>query len=351
MLMRTIRTLHAWCGATLALLLLLASVTGSLLVWKHEYVKWRIPEARAAFAPTPEALAALANAVEAQFDNNEVLAIEFATAQFPLTRVIMIDAHYAYLDTNGRIVDRWVQNERFEEWLYDLHHRLLLDNPGLTILGLAALALIAVVLAGLVAFWPARRGFRRGLWPTGTGRAQLLGTHRNLGVIIALPLLMTLVTGVLLAFPQDAERHLLEPFRGEDYSVDFGDHLDELSGRERGEWLPAIERALASFPGARVRGARVPNAFSPYRIVGLQQPGELNPQGQSLVYIDAAEGWMDIRIDPLNQHVSERIVNLAWPLHTGRMDSLIYKLLLSLAGLLVATLSTLGLYCFLRRWL
>ncbi len=350
MLFRWLRTLHAWGGATLALLVLLASVTGTLLVWKHEYVRLTMPEARTTFDATPEALAAIAAAVEAQFDNNEVLGIEFPTDRLPLARVILVDAHYAYLDGSGRIVDRWVRNERFEEWLFDLHHRLLLDNLGLTILGLAALALIVLVLAGVAAFWPARRGFRRGIWPRGLSRGQLAGAHRNLGVVLVLPLLLTLLTGALLAFPDEAEELLLEPFRSPDYSLDFSDHLDDISGVETGDWLPAIERSLASFPGARVRTASLPNLFSAYRVIGLQQPDEWNQQGQSRVFIDVHEGWMDIRMDPLNQHVSERLVNLAYPLHTARIDSLIYRLLLTLSGVLIATLSVFGLVSFVRRW-
>lgn len=344
------RTLHAWGGATIALLMLSSSVTGTLLVWKNEYVRLRIPEARADFVATPEALANIARAVEAQFDNNDVLLIQFATERFPLTRVTLVDTRYAYLDTQGRVVDEWIQNERWEEWLYDLHHRLLLGNPGLTVMGLAAVAMIVLVLAGAAAFWPVRRAFRRGLWPRGTTRAQLLGTHRNLGIVLALPFLLTLVTATLLAFPDQAEELLLEPFRGEDYSMDFSDHLDEISGGESGDWLPAMRRALASFPGATIRSAQVPNAFSGYRIIGLQQPGALHPQGLSRIYIDAAEGWMDIRIDATTQHLSERIYNTAYPLHTGRFDNPVYKSLLSLVGVLVAALSSLGLISFAKRW-
>lgn len=345
------RTLHAWGGVTLALLMLLSGVTGALLVWKNEYVQLRIPEARTDFVATPEALAGIAGAVETQFDNNEILLIQFATERFPLTRVTLADANYAYLDAQGRVVDEWVQNERWEEWLYDLHHRLLLDNFGLTLIGLAALAMIVLALAGVIAFWPARRGFRRGLWPRGTARAQLLGTHRSLGIIVALPFLLTLVTAALLAFPEQAEELLLEPFRGEDYSVDFSDHLDDISGGESGEWLPAMQRALASFPGAKIRSAQVPNAFSGYRIIGLQQPAELHPQGLSRIYIDARDGWMDIRIDATTQHLSERIYNTAYPLHTGRFDNVLYKILLSIVGVLVAVISSLGLVCFVKRWL
>ncbi len=237
-----------------------------------------------------------------------------------------------------------------EEWLYDLHHRLLLDDLGLTIIGLVALAMSILVIAGLIAFWPLRRGIRQGFWPKDMSRTRLLVSHRNLGLIEALPLLMTLITGAVLAFPEQVEYYLLEPFRGDDYSLDFSDHVDDISGGNTGNWLPAIQRAIASFPDARVRSAEVPNSFYSYRVIGLQQTGELHPEGLSKIYIDANEGWMDLRIDSRIQHISERIYNTAYPLHTGRFDNLFYKVFLTLSGLLVSTLSLLGIISFIKKY-
>ena len=57
-----------------------------------------------------------------------------------------------------------------------------------------------------------------------------LGTETSIGGALeacaelgieALPLLMTLITGAVMAFPTQAEFYLLEPFRGDDYSLDF----------------------------------------------------------------------------------------------------------------------------------
>ena len=58
---------------------------------------------------------------------------------------------------------------------------------------------------------------------------------------------------------------------------------------------------------------------------------------------------MDIRIDDQVQHVSERLYNLGYPLHTGRFDNFYYKILLSISGVLVATLSSLGLISFIKQ--
>jgi len=130
--------------------------------------------------------------------------------------------------------------------------------------------------------------------------------------------------------------------------MDFSEHLDGISGPGTGNWLPAMQRALRSMPGSRIRSAQVANAYSPYRVIGLQQEGEWNPQGLSKIYIDATGGQMDVRMDMRIQRIPERMYNTVYPLHTGRLDFLPYKLLLTLSGLLAATLSIFGLTSFAR---
>ena len=198
---KTFRFIHAWGGITVALLLLLSSITGTVLIWKNEFVLLSFPTAERDFIASPELFAELADSIEAQFDNTQIAQLAFPTTEFPLAKVTLSEARYAYLDIDGNILDQWVQNDRWEEWLYDLHHRLLLDDLGLTVIGLLGIAMSILVIAGMISFWPYRRSFRQGFWPKGTSRAKLLVSHRNMGIIEALPLLMTLITGAVLAFP------------------------------------------------------------------------------------------------------------------------------------------------------
>lgn len=348
---RLLRTLHAWGGVTLSLLFIVVSLTGSLLVWKSEYLLLTIPEARVEFSPTPEALSLIANAIEEQFDANDILSIQFATEQLPLTYVIMAESYFAYLDTEGNVIDQWQGNGRWEEWLYDLHHRLLLENIGLSIVGFGSMAMVILLLAGIASFWPRRKGFRHGLWPKNTSRMQLLSTHRNLGILVALPFLLTLVTGIVQVFPAQTEELLLESARStEQYSMNMVKNLDDISGGNSGDWLPAMQRALAVFPESTIRSAQVPGDFSFYRILGLQQSEEWNPKGQSVVYIDAYEGYMDIRIDAMALPGMERIYNTAYPLHTGKIDLLWYKILLTLSGLCIFVISSVGLISFIKKF-
>ncbi len=343
------RTVHAWGAAALALFVLLSSLTGVLLVWKQTYLELVIPEARVEFEPEPAVLARIVDRIEAQFDVDDIALIQLATRDFPLTKVTLADTRYAYVDVDGDIVAEWFMKERWEEWLYDLHHRLLLGNRGLTIVGFVALAMTLLVVAGLVAYWPMRRGLRLGVLPRGTERAQLLVTHRNIGVFEALPFLLTLSTGAVLAFPLQAESWLLDPVRQtQAYSDSLVENLDAISGGSSGEWLPAMTRALGTFPAGEVRSVTVANRASPYRIIGVKQPDEWHPDGMSRVYIEAASGYMDVRFDAVALPGIERAYNAVYPLHTGKLESLPYKLFLTLSGLAVATLATLGLVCFVR---
>lgn len=345
------RFVHAWAGAVLALLLMLVSATGTFLLWKDHYLRLTVPAARVAFTPEPAALARIAAGIEAALGPDAVLSVEFATAELPLTYVILADESYAYFDSNGELVDRWQGNGRFEEWMYDLHHRLLLGDSGLLIVGIGAMVAVLLLLLGLLSYWPFRRGWRLGLWPRSFSRESLRGSHRNLGLVLALPLLLTLLTGIVLAFPSQTEQLLLEELRQtQEYSDAMTVGLDAVSGGDSGDWLPAMQRSLDVFPGATLRSVLPPGYFNYYRVLGLQQPGEFNRKGMSKVYIDPEGGYMDVRIDALSLPLAERAYNAVYPLHTGDTGSLVYRVLLTVLGLGLFLLSGAGLYSFTRRF-
>jgi len=348
-LQRTVRAVHGWIGALFALYVLVISGSGTLLLWKQTYLWLSIPEARIDFDPTPRALAAVADDIEARFGDQNILQIQFPTEDISLTKIVMPDAHYAYVGTNGALVDEWILNERWEEWLYDLHHRLLLGDPGLSLTGAAGLILLPLVVLGVLAFWPLRFGFGKGFWPPNTARPFLLKAHRNIAILVAAPFAISLVTGVMLAFPSWVENRLEPIRRTQEYSDAMVEGLDAISGPGTGDWLPAFERAYAAFPDGRIRTTTVPDSFSSYRVIGIQQDADWHPLGSSRIYIDAPEGYMDIRIDATTLPLLERASNSAYPIHTGRLN-LPFRLLLTASGLGLVFASAFGLLGFVRRF-
>jgi uncharacterized iron-regulated membrane protein len=347
---RIARTIHAWAGAALSLLVVLVATTGALLVWKDDFLRLTIPAARVAFDPAPEALARIAEAAEAAFGVEAIAGVAFATEDLGLSTVTLLDQSMAYLDVDGNVVDAWTVGGRPEDWLFDLHHRLLLGTAGLWTVGFAGLAVVALVIAGLLAWIPARRAFRLGPWLRGTGRAELLLSHRNIGVVAAPFVAIAALTGAGLAFPDTTYELAFTRLRHDDsYGAAFFEGLDEATGPEVAGWEPALARAAASFPGAVIRGAAWPAASQGYRVIRLQRPGAWSRTGDSLVSIDGRSGAMDQRIDAAALPLEERLFNTLYPVHTAGLGSALYKVSVFLTGAALAALGLLGFWAFLRR--
>jgi uncharacterized iron-regulated membrane protein len=347
---RLARTIHAWAGAALSLLVILMASTGSLLVWKNEFLRLTIPEARVDFTPMPEALARIAEGADRSLGADNIAGAIFATEDMALTQVTLLDESMAYLDVDGNVVDRWEIGGRPEDWLFDLHHRLLLGRTGLFIAGFAGLATAALVIFGLIAFWPMRRALKLGPVPKGTSRQELLLSHRNIGAVMAPFVTLAVLTGAGLAFPDTTyELAFTRLAYDESYGADFVEGLDDLSGADVAGWRPAFERAAASFPGAIIRSATWPAASPPYRVIRLQQPGAWSRQGDSQVYIDGTAGYMDTRINARTLPLEERLFNTLYPVHTAGLGTVLYKLYVFLVGLSLTALGVLGLWAFLRR--
>jgi uncharacterized iron-regulated membrane protein len=347
---RIARALHGWAGAVLSLLVVVIASTGSLLVWKDDFLRLTIPPARADFEPTPAALARIAEAADAAFGENQIAIVYFATEDLALSRVTLVDQSMAYLDVDGNVIDAWEVGGRPEDWLFDLHHRLLMETTGLYIAGFAGLAVAVLVIAGLIAFWPMRRGLKLGPIPKGTSRLALLAGHRNLGLFAAPFVVIAVLTGAGLAFPDTTLELFFTRIRhDETYGESFGEQLDGLSGPEIAGWGPSLERAAAAFPGATIRAASWPAVNPPYRVIRLQQPGGWTRLGDSIVYVDGFEGWMDIRIDARTLPLEERLFNTLYPVHTAGLGQVLYKLVVFLTGVALTALGVLGFWAFVQR--
>lgn len=346
---RILKIIHRWLGLMLCLSLLVMSVTGAMLVWKKEYLWLSFDEARAALQTDSVSLAQAIERIERIHPQNELSAIQLHSNDLSLHKVYLADGQAAWHNQAGEKLTQWQANGRFEDWLLDLHHRFLLGNRvGLNIAGLSGLLLIPLVLLGVVIWWPRRQGITRGVLPKSMSRPYLINSHGNLGAFTFIPILLIAITGIILVYPQQSQQVLLEPFLDEaSYEAHEGP-LDSLVGNTHSRWLRVIERSRAMYPEAKIRWVRPASDFSEYRIVGLQQKGDWNQTGSTTIYIDAAQGFMDVNIDQLRKSNIERVFDFAAPLHTGNI-SLWYRLLLFCIGLAMSAISFFGLASFLKK--
>lgn len=342
-LTRAARTAHSVAGAALSLLLVVIGLTGALLVFKDDYLRLTAPEARQTVDLSPEALGAVTEAAEDALGRDALRALVFATPKLGLHKAYLTEGRSAYLDAEGRVLDIWDANGRFEDWLFDLHHRLLSGSVGRYVAGFAGLAATVLVMAGLIAYWPARRAWRRGVLPRSSARVELQAAHRNLGVISAAAILVLAATGGALSFPQTA-RGLFDAVSARPVSSPRA----PVTGADV-DWTRAMIVASEAFPDAAPRMAlwggpdRAPS-------LRLRQPSEWHPNGRTVVIFDGRTAAAAAIVDGQARPAGRRAWNTVYPVHAAHVGGRVYDVIVALTGVAMTLLGVFGLVSFAQRW-
>lgn len=349
LVVRIARLLHAWSGAILASFLILISLSGTALIWKDNYLRLIYPQATQPFENSTESITKIALSAEGIFEKSALYGIDFGDEEFGLSRVILLDGRGAYLGPDGSLVDTWAPNGRPEDWLIDLHHRLLRGTAGLYTVGFVAIASLVMILAGLIAFWPSRRSWPRGIILRGSHPSQMRRSHRTSGIVFALPILLVVFSGIVLTFPTISRDAMLWPHAlGDTYGEDFGEGVDDIEGPSEADWPRVIERAQAVFPNATITGLRWP-AGEDQKVVLLRHANSWSDIATNSVFITTVEGYMDLRIEGRALPFGERVFKAMRPLHTARVTMPAYNIFLTIIGLGLVYLCSLGLITFMMK--
>lgn len=337
------RQIHSWSGAALAALLFLISVTGTLLVFKDDYLRATMAEARVAADLSPSALTDITTHAQAVFGADDLRALVFATDDLGVHKAYLTHGRSAYLNAAGEVIARWDENGRFEDWLFDLHHRLLLGDLGLYVAGIAGLAGGLLVLTGLYSVWPMRRGWRRGLKITRSSRSQLRSLHRNLGTISAVPVLLLMLTGSAMVWPSQT-RAVFDRWGAADPLPAINTAIDPVNPAI--DWAAGFSGAATAFPDAIPRMAIWPRDQGPASL-RLKQPSEWHPNGRTRFVFIGAHTQSE---DALTLGAGREAFNAVYPIHAGKTGNGIYKFFTALIGFALSALSLLGLISFAKRF-
>lgn len=330
-----IRETHAWAGAAISLVLFVLALSGTLLVFKTEYLKLVLPEARQEADLSADALANITRQADERF-GEEMTAIVFAEPDFGLHRVYLQDGGGAYLNGDGDVVAVFEKNGRIEEWLFDLHHHLLAGPVGESVASIVGLLTILLVIGGVVAFWPMRRGLRRGLQAESLARAEARSLHRNLGLLAATPTVIAALSGAMLGFPAATKALLTAGADAPRPTI--------LSSEMRDGSAPAlIEQADPHLGSVRIA---VPERDGRAAFIRLKQRTEWHPNGRTVLRADEVGLLM---VDAEALPLGERIANAAYPVHAGKLKSTAARLALFAGGLVLTLTTFIGLVSFLQR--
>lgn len=342
--MKLLDLLHRWTGGLVGLILAMLGLTGAILVHRDAWVN--LPHAGDARVTNVDMLADATQRLMSD-PAGQPLSIIYATDSFGLDRLTLPKGAGAYSDQMGGIVTRWAsQWERPEIWLFDLHHHLFAGDVGETILGIAALCGLFFVVSGLFLWWRTRGTFKFRLLPKRLSRPSIVWHHRDLGIVMAPLLLLSLYTGSVFVFRPMAglilgpgtEAALKEASKAPTYKP------AELSPTF--DWRAMIRAAHARFPEAELRIVARPREESGMVTVRMRQPEEWLPNGRTMLWFAADTGELLGARDARTLSTRASIYNRFYPLHAAKVGGLPWRLVMTLNGLALFLLGTLAVWTF-----
>jgi uncharacterized iron-regulated membrane protein len=335
---------HRWLGGVIGLLLVVLGLSGAVLAHKDAWVM--LPHVRDAQVQDTAALVAAVETIMAD-PGVRPRSIVLASKGFGLHRLSYPDDAGAYADQTGRIVTRWAsQWERPEVWLFDLHHHLFYGDTGEMVAGVAGLCGLGFVITGAILWWRMRAAYEFRLWPRSFARFAILRHHRDLGIVMAPILALSLVTGSIMVFRPVANL-VLGP--GTSAAVDAA--LKPPPPRkaklaERPDWRGMIETARRLHPDAEVRILSLPRGKTGLVSLRLRQREEWLPNGRTTLWFAADTSQLVEARNALEMPAQVRAYNALYPLHAAKVGGLPYRLVMTLSGLTLTVLGSLTVWTF-----
>ena len=343
-MMKLLDTLHRWTGGLIGLVLALLGLTGTILLHKEAWIG--LPHAADAQRTD---LDSVTRATEAIMTLPEApQGIIYARESFGLHQARFGEGVGLYADQSGDVVARWAsQWERPELWLFDFHHHLFAGDSGEWVIGIAGLAGLFFIITGIILWWPTRKTFQPRLWPKRMSRPALLMHHRDLGVIAAPLLLLSVVTGTMMIFRPFAMA-VVAPFGSTSEAAAAMKAPDYDSGplAAKPDYAAMLAEARRRFPDAEFRILSLPRESGDPISLRMRQPDEWLPNGRTTLWFDAATGKLLGARDALAMPRAAQAFNKAYPLHAGKVGGLACRLLMTLSGVALTLLGSFAVWTF-----
>ncbi|MDD1622264.1 MAG: PepSY domain-containing protein [Methylococcaceae bacterium] len=337
---------HLYLGLWLGLLLSVAGLTGSLLVFYIELDEWLNPE-----------LAVNQSSLDRQ--SYEMIFQSLLGAEphrqhawrleIPEHPQRMITARYYKPEEtehqgfapllvsvdpySGAVVAKRFWGQFAMTWLYDLHYTLLLDQGGKIAMAIVGLLLIVSLISGVYLWWPPLHKLRSALSFKKSASPERLNydLHKTGGVYNLIVLAMLAVTGIALEIPE-----YINPAIGF-FSPLHKPPKPESSPASNGKRISldqAVAIAQRQFPEARLCWIETPDGEKGSYRINLRQAGEPSRRfPKTNVWIDQFSGHILAIGDPKQHTTGDSIIAWLHPLHSGEAILMPGRMLVFAAGL------------------
>lgn len=354
-----VRRVHLLMGLSLGLVLALAGMTGSALVFYVEIDRVAHRALWVTGAEEPRSWeAALQTLRRAYPDKQGPWRFEVRGDGGPIPARYYNPPETAgrdfapmlvWLPPDGsRVLRRAYWGETAMTWIYDLHYQLLLGKTGGVVMAWAGVAALLLLMSGLWAWWPrpggALKAFR--VKRNASQIRRLYDLHKTAGLSAVLILLVLVVTGAALGLPKETD-HVLSSTLGSPAVATIP--TPEWSGG-RVSVDRALQAARASVPSGRLAWIEAPGmnaGFYRFRFQMEGDPSRRFPHSHVFVHPTTGEG---IEVFDVREYgASTAIKNWLHPLHDGSAAGLPGRLAICAVGLAPALLFVTGLLRWRRR--
>lgn len=385
---RILTTLHRVLGLVTAGFLFIAGATGALIAWDHELDGLLNPLFYHSAQPSPpidaQRALALADQVEQQDPRLQVTYLPLSTEPDhtlllwvegkldPKTgRVHELDFNQLALNPvtgETQATREWgsasLSRENILPFLYKLHYTLHLPDIGTFSLGLWFMGLIAIgwAIDSVIALWisfPSRKVWKNSFrFRLRSGATRLnFDLHRSGGVWLWPLLLVLAITAVSMNLGDSVVRPVVsvfspltpEPHEGMPILPPDQPHMP---GASRADIVARAQRDAAAHGVSEP-----PGGIYFARQVGFYRIGFFEPQsshgdgglGNAYLTYDSKDGHLLGADLPGEGSAGDVFMALQFPLHSGRIAGVAGRVVVTLLGLCVATLSVTGLVIWAQR--
>jgi uncharacterized iron-regulated membrane protein len=319
-----LRKLHLWLGLSLGTAYALVALSGSVLALQGPLLRVLHPGLAAHALPTPAQQAAVLGRIAREWSPQGLRGADLPDAELPVWQLYFNGGVRRYLDpaSGELLLTRTPDNDALLA-LRDWHTHLLAGHAGETWLGVLGWCSLFLLVSGLVLWWPGRGRFLTHLTPHAQPPVRRwLSWHRSVGAL-GLPVVLLVYHGgtrqaLQALFGDAAEAPQPAPVAARDAAID---------------WPAVLAAARQALPGATLGRLSLPSQRDGRLTIRARVPGEWNPTGRSVIWIDPYQARVLGVMDATRADTGVQVNNAIYPLHAGTTGP-IWRTLVIVSGLL-----------------
>lgn len=342
---------HRWLGLTVGLFLMIQGLTGAIMAFRDALEPVVVPSLIVAERPARLPVQGLLDAFHRAHPDAELTRAEFPDAanQAVIFKSTIKKARWltAIDPFDGRVVHDGTATAWPLEFIFNIHEQLLSGPVGETLIGIEGVALLFLTIAGLSYWWPGMKRLKQGFRLKLDGSADLRWRtlHRAVGGGVALILLMSATTGVLMVWKEQVRAGMNLVAKTESRP---SPKVAKSDGATMLPVDPLIVQAKAKYGDTPLRQLRFSSGG---RVVAVFLDGNrtIRADGTNQIYFNRYDGRELAHYVAGTQSGGAEFLDWIYTVHTGLWGGAVTQAIMLLTGLTLFGMVLSGMWLWFTR--